>query len=166
MGWTHRKQSSARERKPRNLTSKRNGARSGRTGHASRRTFSLTFSLLTLNFPFRRHKAAGDGRQTLTGRKPATVQLLYVRASRLIVLISVVADYDYDYECFGVLLPLYFARQSMATPARMAAMAMALRLRFPSAKSTAPSVKTTTTLERRIRERIEMAVPGWASAWK
>ena len=60
MGWPHRKQSSARERKQRNLTSKRNGARSGRSGHASRRTFFfdfLAFSLLALNFPFRRHKA-------------------------------------------------------------------------------------------------------------
>jgi hypothetical protein len=28
----------------------------------------LAFSRLMLNFPFRRHKAAGDGRQTLTGR--------------------------------------------------------------------------------------------------
>jgi hypothetical protein len=57
------------------LTCKRNGARSGRSGHASRRTFFFDFlaiSLLTLNFPFRRHKAAGDGRQTLTGRTPET----------------------------------------------------------------------------------------------
>jgi len=33
-------------------------------------------------FPFRRHKAAGDGRQTLTGRTPETGNHLYVRASR------------------------------------------------------------------------------------
>jgi hypothetical protein len=46
--------------------------------------FSLIFclSLLTLNFPFRRHMAAGDGRQTLTGRTPETGNLLYVYASR------------------------------------------------------------------------------------
>jgi hypothetical protein len=42
----------------------------------------LIFSLLTLNFPFRRHKAAGDGRQTLTGRTPETGNHLYLRASR------------------------------------------------------------------------------------
>ena len=45
VGWPHRKQSSARERKQRNLTSKRNGARSGRSGHASRRTFFFAFLL-------------------------------------------------------------------------------------------------------------------------
>jgi hypothetical protein len=42
----------------------------------------LAFSLLTLNFPFRRHKTAGDGSQTLTGRTPETGHHLYVRASR------------------------------------------------------------------------------------
>jgi hypothetical protein len=39
----------------------------------------------------------------------------------------------------GLLIRFYFARQRMVTPARMAAMAMALRLRFPSEKSTAPA---------------------------
>ena len=85
MGWPHRKQRSARERKQLHSTSKRNGARSGRSGHTSRRFFYLVFiafSLLTLIFPFRRHKAAGDGRQTLTGRTPETGNLLYVRALR------------------------------------------------------------------------------------
>jgi hypothetical protein len=85
VGWPHRKQSSAREKKQRNLTIKRNGARSGRCGHASRRTIFfdfLAFPLLTLNFPFRRHKAAGDGRQMRTGRTPETDNLLYVCASR------------------------------------------------------------------------------------
>ena len=80
MGWPHRKQSSARRRKQRNLTSKRNGARSGRSGHTSRRTFFfvfLAFSLLSLNFPFRRHKAAGVGRQTLIGSTPETGKYLY-----------------------------------------------------------------------------------------
>jgi len=59
-GWPHRKQSSARARKLRKLISKRNGARSGRSGHTSRRTFFFdfpAFSLLSQNFPFRRHKA-------------------------------------------------------------------------------------------------------------
>ncbi|MFZ4395891.1 MAG: hypothetical protein ACOYOU_09740 [Kiritimatiellia bacterium] len=63
----------------------KNGARSGRSGHTSRRCFFFdffAFSLLTLIFPFRRHKAAGDGRQTFTGRTPETGKNLYVRYHR------------------------------------------------------------------------------------
>jgi hypothetical protein len=71
------------------LTRKRNSARSGRSGHASRHTIFidfLAFSLLALNFSFRRHKAAGDGRQMRTGRTPETGKIKPFQKSPLRVL--------------------------------------------------------------------------------
>ena len=57
----------------RKRTRKQQSARSARSGHSSRRSFGfdlLPAARLSLIFPCRRHKAAGDGTQTLAGRTP------------------------------------------------------------------------------------------------
>lgn len=59
-----------------------------------------------------------------------------------------------------------FARQSIATPARIAASATALRRRFASWNTAPPRRNVSTTLERRIMLRTDMRAPGTDTALK
>ncbi len=64
MGWPHRRAKICDSKEAAKFNKQKSGAMSGRGGHTARRSFFfdfLAFSLLTLIFPLRRHKASGDG---------------------------------------------------------------------------------------------------------